>query len=373
MKLPLEIEIDGPVTPPTEPRYRAWPAQLIRHNDGVLLRRGMRRLFIAGAGAHEVLAQVLAAATDERGASQDELLQGFRQELRGKVQDLLTQLISKSFLSDSQRMTAGPEAETPDEIFYWDIGASKAQALAAMNEQTLVVVGVNHVSRQLVQTLSLSGQTRLVVADHHELRNQHMFGADGQLLQNQWQINETQPVPFERWVAEENDFGVLVATSDFGGLSAMREWNEYCVRQNKLFLPLVLQDTVGHVGPLVVPGETACFECAWLRQSANMNQPDLERASDAGAFAGQAVNGWLPAMASVLGNLGAMELQRFTSKVLPGFRSSVLTEVDLLGPTLNTRRLLKVPRCRVCGPLIQQAMPTTFRNEFLPGNEEARA
>ena len=89
------------------------------------------------------------------------------------------------------------------------------------------------------------------------------------------------------------------------------------------------------------------------------------------AFFGQGVDAWLPPMASMLGELATLELVRFCSKVIGGVRTGVMTEVDLLLPELSTRRLLKVPRCRVCGPLVTRSAVTGERNVFMPGNEEA--
>jgi molybdopterin-synthase adenylyltransferase len=39
----------------------------------------------------------------------------------------------------------------------------------------------------------------------------------------------------------------------------MRKWNDFCVRNDHAFLPIVLRDLIGYVGPLVIPHKTACY------------------------------------------------------------------------------------------------------------------
>ena len=119
---------------------------------------------------------------------------------------------------------------------------------------------------------------------------------------------------------------------------------------------------VGRVGKpvtnnaLFVPRETACYECLIGRENANLEKPDGEKALRAGAFRSRGYAGFHPAMASVLGDFAAMELIKFTTDVIP-WRIGALFEVNLLSPELTTRRVLKLPRCAVCG--VQERHPGT--------------
>ena len=88
----------------------------------------------------------------------------------------------------------------------------------------------------------------------------------------------------------------------------MRPWNEFCVRHRRPFLPVVLQDLIGYIGPIVVPGETACFECLRARQNSNLINPETQRAAEARAFDGQAIAAAHPAMSASLGAIAGFEL-----------------------------------------------------------------
>jgi thiazole/oxazole-forming peptide maturase SagC family component len=125
---------------------------------------------------------------------------------------------------------------------------------------------------------------------------------------------------------------------------------------------------IGSVGPLVVPGDTACYECLRARENANLADPQLARASEAGAFQRRAVTGFHPSMASVLGDLAAIELTKFFGGGLPT-RVGRLIEVNLLATTLRTRKVLKVPRCQVCSPANRRSEISTDKNIFMPGHQ----
>jgi bacteriocin biosynthesis cyclodehydratase domain-containing protein len=356
------------------PRYRLWPVQVVRHESGVILRRGTEKLYVAGIDAVPVVEQLLAIAHSTRGATLTAMLAPFPQEQRDHVQSLLEKLVAKRFLADADEVAASEDSVPSNEdVFYWGQGSSTAQAHANLNQRRFVIVGVNAVSARLAESLSACGVDGITVIDHPALRNMAFFNDDSELDPQRWPARVGAPVAFDDWADGDMAFDGMVATSDFGGLGLMREWNAFCVRERKLFLPVVLQDMMGYVGPLVLPGETPCFECAWTRQSSNMNQPDIERATEPVAYFGQGVDAWLPPMASMLGELAALELVRFCSGVIAGTRTGVMTEVDMLRPELSTRRLLKVPRCRVCGPLTRRATTTGERNVFVPGNDEAQS
>src|SRR5262249_10319169 len=147
----------------------------------------------------------------------------------------------------------------------------------------------------------------------------------------------------------------IVATSDFGGLTSMRQWNEFCVTRNIHFFPVVLQNLVGYVGPLVVPGETPCFECVRARQNANIEDPTTRAAAEPHAFSSQHVIGFHPSMATILGDIAAVELGKFYGGWLASESVGSLIVVRLLVPSVTTHRVLKIPRCPVCSDLNKRA------------------
>jgi thiazole/oxazole-forming peptide maturase SagC family component len=213
------------------------------------------------------------------------------------------------------------------------------------------------------------GAARAEVVDHPLLRNTRLFNENGALLADRWPPFPKPPCDYESWWNgfDTESLDCLVATSDFGGLQLMREWNSFCVDHHCHFFPVVLQDLIGYVGPLIVPGETACFECLRSRQDANMSDPVSQRASEYAAPEGRKIVGFIPPMASVLGDIAAVELVKFYGRGLPLWRVGTLIEVNLLAPRLEMHRVLKLPRCPVCSPLNRHSPPSLTRNVFKIG------
>src|SRR5262249_5009296 len=85
-----------------------------------------------------------------------------------------------------------------------------------------------------------------------------------------------------------------------------------------------------------------------LRQNANLDPRDRERAGEMHAFFGQHVTGFLQPMARIAADIAAVDLLKYFSRALPGGRAGRLIEADLMTPSIRTRTVLKVPRCPVC-------------------------
>ena len=154
---------------------------------------------------------------------------------------------------------------------------------------------------------------------------------------------------------DPDSLGCLIASSDFGGWETLYEWNRFCVQYHKHFLPVVLQDLVGYVGPLVIPGETACLECVRMRRNSHAEDHEVRGLIEESAFEGQGAIGFHPSMASILGDIAALELTKFYSEALPRPKVGTLIEVNLLETGLTSRKVLKVPRCPVCSPLLARS------------------
>src|SRR5262249_36298218 len=130
--------------------------------------------------------------------------------------------------------------------------------------------------------------------DYPLLCNLRMFDDQGFLRPDLWPDSSPTPVSYKSWrdVDGRDEIDCLVATSDFGGLHLMREWNAFAVSSQIPFISVVLQDLIGYVGPLVFPGETACFECFRARQNSHITDPNIMRATESEAMVGQAVTGY---------------------------------------------------------------------------------
>jgi molybdopterin-synthase adenylyltransferase len=348
-------------------KLRALRVQLIETNDGVILKRGRAEIKIGGKRAAEVVQVVLTTAADG-GATLDEICELFAGPDRPAVDYLVRQLEARRILVPTDGVSQSKILEGSLDIFYWQLGEHAELTPERMNSQRVVIMGVNCISRQLAASLAASGMNTVDVINYPLLCNLRLFDDNGKLPADEWPPSLKPPLDYAEWVdrMDPATFNCLVATSDFGGLQLMRTWNEFCVKQNIHFLPVVLQDLIGYVGPLVVPGETACFECLRARQNSHMEDPHTRRAAEAVAFEGQAVTGFHPSMASVLGDIAAIELTKFYGRWMPSRMASTLIEVNLLIPQLAARKVLKIPRCATCSPLNTRSAASPNKSVFIP-------
>jgi bacteriocin biosynthesis cyclodehydratase domain-containing protein len=336
--------------PKTE-KLRLLPFRILRTADGIRLRRGATEVSILGDGAAEFIETVRLAAAG--GATREEICAHFPAPDAPVVDQLLGQLVESHLLAKTDGADGGARsAETPTDIFYWQFGDDAARATERLNQANIVLVGLNSINRQLAYALLAAGVTNLTVVDDLRLRNVPAFARLDPVRDALWPLSSSRAIPREEWsaVASEGRHCV-VASCDFGDRRPLAEWNAFCVERRLRFLPIVLQNYVGYVGPLVFPGETACFECLQSRYNAQIDNTEGLRAADELYVDSDDVVGFHPAMASALGDVAAFELTKFFVRSLPAPRIATQLEMNLLSSRMTQRRILKVPRCGTCSPL----------------------
>ncbi|MBA3754533.1 MAG: TOMM precursor leader peptide-binding protein [Nitrospira sp.] len=349
---------------------KSLPVQLLDLPGGVLVKRGCTEFKISGGEARIVLETILAAAAGD-GASSEEICERFPLYARGIAEKLVEQLISRRILIDyDPPESMKNEIEDSIDIFYWQFGKQTQSTVNKLNTHRLAILGVTTIARQLVTALSALKLNSFEVIDYPLLRNLRLFDANGIIATDHWPSSLKAPLDYEKWLEDVQAFPVdcIIATSDFGYTPTLIEWNRFCVERNCHFMPVVLHHMIGYVGPLVIPGETACFDCLQMRQNAHMQAPLLQRASEQGAFEGQIVTGFHPSMVSILSDITAFELSRFYGGVIPNSQVGTLIEVNLLNTQMKTRKVLKVPRCHACSPLNKRPSVSPYTSPFIPSS-----
>ena len=149
-----------------------------------------------------------------------------------------------------------------------------------------------------------------------------------------------------------------VACTDAGGHEDLRRINREALASRTPVLFAALQGHKALVGPFVVPGETACFECYHHRLSANLAFPE-----ETLAFLGGRAEARTQAAPRLYAREVAFHVASQVAKYTRGLRSlclfDELLEVDLLNYDLAVRHVLKLPRCPVCrfgGPSPERAV-----------------
>jgi len=340
---------------------------LIDVDGGVLVKRGTTELLVSGAGSRELLVSILVAAGRSGGVSLAELRDRFASsDPGGSAGALLDELRVRRILVDAGAVPEAPAPETALDVLAWDAGTSVTAYRAAVAETCVDVVGVNMVSRRLVPALESDGFT-VRCFDDPGFRNVRLFGGGDTPLPRAWTAND--PEPYETWFAASAARSVdcLVVCSDFGGFRLLSDWHAVAFENGWKFLPVVLQDLVGFAGPLVIPHESACFECFLTRREASAAPSPYAREAERHAFEGQSIAASHPAMASVLGDVAALELTKFFGSLWRSELVNRTIEINLMAGRMQTHRVLKLPRCRVCSPLNERDPVALLRDEFLAG------
>ncbi|MBI5030473.1 MAG: TOMM precursor leader peptide-binding protein [Chloroflexi bacterium] len=359
-----QMAVTERATAPEQQRLSILPFQLIESPEGIILRRGSIQVLIGGDRSLETL-EILVDVMKDGGATIDEACSHFAAPDRPAVTQLIEHLLARQFVIPANPNSVPIVDEGPLDVFYWHFGTSASEITKRLNAVRIAIVGVNYVSHQLANSLTRTGMTNIKVIDYPLLRNLALFDRHGILHSAEWRA-PIEPVAYDAWSPQvaSNSFDCLVATSDFGGLRLMRQWNALCIEQGRHFLPIVLQDMIGYIGPSMIPGETACFECFLARLDSNFSGDTTKYQSELNAFEGQHLAGFHPSMASILGDLATIELTKFYSRALPLWKVGSVMEINLLAGRIDSRKVLRVPRCPACSNLIHRSSTSIIKSSL---------
>lgn len=335
-------------------RICSVPAQIVDIHNGIVLKRGCSEVKITGPDARRTVQAVLAATCDG-GATLKEIETSLPDFSKPQVKALVTRLLERGFLVRQGETTGSAHsAESHLDIFFWHFDGVSSAIVERFRSTHLLIVGLNHISRQLASSLLASGHQNFELVDDPRQRNLDFFNGVGHLKSQAWGPSSDRIVSLQE-EPQTLKGDCLIATSDFGGQEALLRWNRLCLKQSIKFMPITLVNLTGFVGPLVIPGETACYRCFLSRYRSHSEDDQIESLIDASAFEGQRIIGFHPAMASILGDIAAFELTRFFIRPLPHQGHGRLLEVNLLAAGMTARRILKIPRCLDCSPFHQRS------------------
>lgn len=316
---------------------RTLPTQILKLDCAVVLRRGCTEVKLEGEGIEEAIELIFDRAAGE-GATREQLAELFHPEAKKAIEGLISELMRRGLLMSGDEPSLVENGESPSDVFYWQFGTTARRVHHLLRAISISILGVNSISHHLIAALQSSGFESIHLIDSPF--DSHAYSLDSQIS------SETECV---------------VATSEIGFYPILFEYNRLCLDQKRPFLPVVLQDMKGYIGPLVVPGNTPCLECLRLRRNSHFDEPEFRQRLEAESVAGEEIVGFHPTMSSVLGNIAAFELARFHSQVPRGSLVGSLTEIDLISGHMTTRKLLKIPRCPSCSSLRHKSSSTPQR------------
>jgi bacteriocin biosynthesis cyclodehydratase domain-containing protein len=146
-------------------------------------------------------------------------------------------------------------------------------------------------------------------------------------------------------------------------------WNRNALHDGTAWLPVLPFDgQVAAVGPLFVPGETACYECFRLRRAANLDyRPEFWALEEIPAYRPSA-----PAADALLAGIAATFALRWILHRDPGLPGVVHTVEHRRGLELRAHVVYRVPRCSACSGLHDRSAPLPWFAgvEFAGGHVE---
>ncbi|MFD2416231.1 TOMM precursor leader peptide-binding protein [Amycolatopsis pigmentata] len=345
----------------SEPRLAMAGLQTIPLPSAVLLRRGAVEVKITGTGAGEVV-RVLLSAFAPPGATPGEVCARFPERDRPAVRNLVDELRQRRLLLPEDVVAEPEDVDAARrDVFHWHFGQQEDTVRGSLSSRRITVIGVNAVSARLLPALSAAGAANVELIDFPQLRNIALRPEDV----STGQAAEAGPDWLEG--ADADTVGCVVATSDFGPVPGLRLWNRFCAERRIPFLPVVLDNLIGTVGPLFLLGETPCYECLRARADSHVDDLQARREIENAAFEGQRFAALHPAAATILAELSAVELTRWFGGGRPLTRQAgTLVEVTMAEPAVVTRKVLRVPHCPVCGPATTHSASTVWLTEVDP-------
>lgn len=205
-------------------------------------------------------------------------------------------------------------------------------AQAALKQARVGIAGVGAAARSLSRTLALAGVGALTLEEP---------GAE-ESLDPLSSFCAVEHVAAEAWpeVLRGLDLGVLVYFPDHFAAQSARLLNAACVEHDVPFLPCRVGLYSTELGPLVIPAETACYQCCETRRRAMGSGTDevLQRTE--------------PRLAFPIGvELLALEVIKFLTGVTEPLLRGHLWTLHLVSGAHELHPVLKVPRCPVCSGL----------------------
>jgi bacteriocin biosynthesis cyclodehydratase domain-containing protein len=155
-------------------------------------------------------------------------------------------------------------------------------------------------------------------------------------------------------------FDLAVCAPAAGELPRLPVWNEQALERRQPWLQVLPYDgRYAAVGPLYLPGDTACYECFRRRRAANLGAPDDLALLDAAPAAYPSA----PALDAVLGGLAA-QLALHWLVLGDHYVPAAFYAFELL-PTLSlgVHHVHRVPRCEACSGLADVASPLPWFKE----------
>jgi bacteriocin biosynthesis cyclodehydratase domain-containing protein len=327
---------------------RALPVEQIAGADALTLKRGCTTVRIDGEHAPEIVGAVLdLAGAEDR--TEDELVACFPREAQGSIRFLVGELHARRLLVPADTVEDAA-AESQLDVFHWHFGLPDERSPSPPADELVAVVGRNRTATRLGALLDEAGFREVAVL------------ADENLDDDVAHAPHVERDPVADALDTNGRPGIVALVSE-RGFGPLRAWNELLLERELPFLPVVIDDLVAYVGPLVVPYQTACFECFLRRRYSNLDEAEARQAVDL-RRGGARIVGLHPAISAVAAGAAALELNKFFIPWRNARQTGYLLTFNLLASRADRHRVLKVPRCSACSSLKARPPASALRTQL---------
>lgn len=291
---------------PRQPLLSPW-YRLVGDGERLLLEHGQAVVVLEGAAVRVLLPVLLPLLDGTR--TYDDLVDRLGLSARPALDHALETLAAHDLLCEGPDAAPGSRASAHAVAAAFDLAPSVAAERLAGG--TVGVFGSSPAAAEIARLLRLAG-----VGQVRRLRRR-----------------------------QPRRVGLAVVAPDRSNLEHLRSWNRTAHSSGSSWLAVRPYDgRFAAVGPLVVPGESCCYECALLRRAANVEYGedllDLEEAPIA-ARADIAFDTMVTALAAHL----VLRWIAGQDRTLPGILHAIEARPGL---SVREHPVLRVPRCPVC-------------------------
>ncbi|HKH50047.1 MAG TPA: TOMM precursor leader peptide-binding protein [Thermoanaerobaculia bacterium] len=161
-------------------------------------------------------------------------------------------------------------------------------------------------------------------------------------------------------VDSEGPWNLVLAGLTADDLFLLRKVSGFAHRQGVISLYGHVDGIEAWIGPVVVPGETACWNCFRLRRLANADYPAAAHELDAsltGAPAEPRARAYLAPMAPLAGHLLALEALQLLAGYAPSRLPGRVRVHNLVTGESSLHGIVHMPWCELCGGAAQARRP----------------
>jgi bacteriocin biosynthesis cyclodehydratase domain-containing protein len=329
-------------------------------DDRVVVKRGLTEMLVSGPSVTPVVERLLVLLDGSRDV--DTILTAFPPETSPVAGELLSALEARQLVRAVDPVSPPATGRSAIQPMLEQLGVDAEPVVARLAGARVALVGRNRVATAIAADLAELGVENVGIAAHPQLDT----------------LAET---PGLETATDEPD--LVIATSELGRPEAFFSLNRDSVAADRPFLPAWITGAQAFVGPLVVPGESACLRCAELagalrdrgHELAADGRTDLPNGTGNGTGNGHATYPPIRNAAvwtgDLLGHVVAAEVFKYLVRTLPSDVTGRLIRLDLATSAGGSfggtaRRVMKVPRCPDCSDAARHGAPAVLAGPQIP-------